>query len=163
MWSLLLNDYSNKELIFRQYELYLNSIEKNSDRRNSAIKLYITINAGLLSFLGVIIQSSKFNIIVTLIPLLIVWISISIIFYYLIKSYKQLNSGKFELIHQIEKELPLNLYAYERIVLWEGRDKDKYFPFSHIEQGMPIVLGIIYSLLLSWIVIYQIITSCMCK
>jgi len=163
MWNLLFNFDSNQELLFKQYELYLSSVEKNSDRRNSAVKLYITINAWLLSFLGVIIQTSKLNIIIAILPVLIVWISISVIFYYLIKSYKQLNTGKFELIHEIEGKLPLNLYAYEWVVLGEGKDKNKYFPFSHIETRLPIVLGIIYSLLLFWIIVYQIITSCVCK
>nr|DAX27595.1 MAG TPA: hypothetical protein [Caudoviricetes sp.] len=36
---------NNLELLFQQYHIYLDSIEKNSDRRNSAVKLYITINA----------------------------------------------------------------------------------------------------------------------
>jgi len=154
---------NNLELLFQQYHIYLDSIEKNSDRRNSAVKLYITINAWLLSFLGVIVQSSKLNIITAILPVLIVWISISVIFYYLIKSYKQLNTGKFELIHKIEEKLPLNLYAYEWVVLGEGKDKNKYFPFSHIEQWLPIVLGLVYSVLLLWILIYQIIISCICK
>lgn len=121
MWKVLFNGDSNQELLFNQYELYLNSVEKNSDRRNSAVKLYIMINAWLLSFMGVIIQTEKFNTLPTILPILIVWIAISVIFYYLIKSYKQLNTGKFELIHKIEEKLSLNLYAYEWIVLGEGK------------------------------------------
>lgn len=163
MWKVLFNGDSNQELLFNQYELYLNSVEKNSDRRNSAVKLYITINAWLLSFMGVIIQTTKFNTLATVLPILIVWISISVIFFYLIRSYKQLNTGKFELIHKIEEKLPLNLYAYEWVVLGEGKDKNKYFPFSHIEKRLPIILGGIYSLLLLCVIVYQIITSCVCK
>ena len=112
---------------------------------------------------GVIIQTEKFNTLPTILPILIVWIAISVIFYYLIKSYKQLNTGKFELIHKIEEKLPLNLYAYEWIVLGEGKNKNKYFPFSHIEKRLPIILGGIYSLLLLCVIVYQIITSCVCK
>lgn len=153
----------NLELLFQQYHIYLDSIEKNSDRRNSAVKLYIMINAWLLSFMGVIIQTVKLNTLPTILPILIVWIAISVIFYYLIKSYKQLNTGKFELIHKIEEKLPLNLYAYEWVVLGEGKDKNKYFPFSHIEKRLPIILGGVYSLLLLCVIVYQIITSCVCK
>jgi len=65
----------------------------------------------------------------------------------LIRSYKQLNAGKFEVIHEIEKRLPLALYKYEWEILGEGKDKNKYYPFSHIELWIPWVFGIIYAVL----------------
>ncbi|MCX6785328.1 MAG: hypothetical protein NTZ18_00560 [Candidatus Komeilibacteria bacterium] len=81
-------------------------------------------------------------------------ISICIIFWYLIRSYKQLNTGKFSVIHKIEERLPLTLYKYEWEVLGNGKDKNKYYPFSHIELCIPIILGVIY-LILGIIFIYQ--------
>ena len=64
--------------------------------------------------------------------------------YFLIKSYKQLNTGKFAVIHEIEKHLPLALYKYEWQVLGEGKDKTKYYPFSHVELWIPRIFGILY-------------------
>ena len=72
------------------------------------------------------------------------YISICIIFWYLIRSYKQLNIGKFVVIHKIEESLPLALYKYEWEILGEGKDKNKYYPFSHIELWIPWIFGILY-------------------
>ena len=64
-------------------------------------------------------------------------IIICVIFWCLIRSYKQLNTAKFALIHEIEKHLPLALYKYEWKILGEGKDVSKYYPFSHIELAVP--------------------------
>ncbi|MDZ4661711.1 MAG: hypothetical protein SGJ18_08830 [Pseudomonadota bacterium] len=76
-----------------------------------------------------------------------VGIIICVVFWYLIRSYRQLNTGKFEVIHKIEENLPLALYKYEWEVLGKGEDNKKYYPFSHIELIIPWVFGIIYALI----------------
>ncbi len=77
----------------------------------------------------------------------IVGIIICVIFWFLIRSYKQLNSGKFDVLHKLEGQMPLALYKYEWEVLGEGNDKNKYFPFSHIELLIPWAFGIVYAIL----------------
>lgn len=66
----------------------------------------------------------------------------------MLRSYKQLNTGKFEVLHEIEKKLPLALYGFEWKILKEGKEKDVYFPFSHVEMLIPQVFGIAYFVLL---------------
>ena len=73
-----------------------------------------------------------------------VGIVLSYTWYYLLQSYKLLNSGKFEVIHKVEQHLPLNLYAFEWEVLGEGKERAKYWPISHIEKILPVLFGIIY-------------------
>jgi hypothetical protein len=68
----------------------------------------------------------------------------STIFWFLINSYKQLNTAKFALAHEIEEKLPLKLYRDEWKVLGEGRDRKKYYPFSHIEKLIPVLFGSCY-------------------
>ncbi len=154
----------NYDLILEQYKLYVNSVEKNSDRRISVNKLYITINVWLLSFLWAVFQYWDNKLLpISLFFISVVWIISSIIFWYLINSYKQLNSWKFKVIHEIEEKLPLNLYSYEWDILWKWKDKWLYYPFSHIEKFMPIFFGAIYSLICLSILIYyltRIFCSC---
>jgi hypothetical protein len=131
---------------FEQYKLYLSGIEKISDRRESANKYFLAINTGIFVALGFFID----KIIDKDVPLLFLFgpgllgLIISIIFYFLINSYRQLNEGKFKVVHEIEKHLPLDLYTREWIALGEGKDHARYYPFSHIEKLIPIVFGIIY-------------------
>lgn len=143
-------DYGNnyKEHLFEQYKLYVDSVEKTSDRRQHANNYFITINTALISLIGLSFQIKFFeNLAGIKFVLALLGIIICVIFWFLIRSYKQLNTGKFAVIHEIEKHLPLAVYKYEWEILGEGKDNKKYYPFSHVELLIPWVFGIIYALL----------------
>lgn len=139
-------EYQNH--LFEQYKLFIDSVEKTSDRRQQANNYFITINTALISFIGISFQIDLFEKLPWLkILFAVLGIIICFIFYFLIRSYKQLNTGKFAVIHEIEKHLPLALYKYEWQVLGEGKDKSKYYPFSHVELLIPWIFGILYFVL----------------
>lgn len=137
-----------KSHLLEQYKLYIESAEKISDRRQNANNYFLTINTALISLLSLSFQVKileNLNWVKGLLAL--VGIIICIIFWFLLRSYKQLNAGKFKVIHEIEKHLPLALYYYEWTILEEGRNKKVYYPFSHIELLIPWVFGLIYLVL----------------
>lgn len=137
-----------KNHLLAQYQLYVESAEKISDRRQNANNYFITINTVLITFLGVLFQVKVLNNIFWVKFLIsLIGVVICVIFWYLLRSYKQLNSGKFKVIHEIEQKLPLALYDFEWHVLKEGKDKNIYYPFSHIEMIIPWVFGVIYIVL----------------
>lgn len=134
--------------LFEQYKTYVESAEKISDRRQNANNYFLTINTALISFLGLSFQVEllkNLGWVKTLLSTL--GIIICIIFWFLLRSYKQLNTGKFKVIHHIEKNLPLSLYDYEWKILGEGKNKKIYYPFSHVELLIPWVFGLIYVIL----------------
>lgn len=140
------NDY--KSHFLEQYKLYLDSIEKTSDRRQSANNYFLTANTVLVSILALSFQTDFLkNIFWFKLFVAIIGISFCIIFWFLIRAYKQLNTGKFNVLHKIESKLPLSLYDYEWEILGEGKDKKKYYPFSHIELLIPWIFGIVYFVL----------------
>lgn len=140
------NDY--KEHLFEQYKLYVESVEKTSDRRQHANNYFITINTALISLIGLSFQIKFFENLAGIKSVLaLLGIIICVVFWFLIRSYKQLNTGKFAVIHEIEKNLPLALYKYEWEVLGEGKDDKKYYPFSHVELLIPWVFGTLYAVL----------------
>ena len=104
---------SDKNHYFEQYRLYVNSIEKISDRRDSANKYFLTINSSIIVLVGLVIQYAQENKKLFLIGLCLFGLIICIIFWFLINSYKQLNSGKFKELHKIEEKLPLQPYKDE--------------------------------------------------
>ena len=134
-----------KNHLFEQYKIFIQSVEKISDRRQQANNYFITINTALISLIGFSFQIKFFDGIPWIkFFLAFIGIIICVIFWYLIRSYKQINTGKFAIIHEIEKYLPLALYKYEWKILGEGKDKKKYYPFSHIELWIPCVFGLVY-------------------
>lgn len=139
---------SYREHLLEQYKLYIEGVEKISDRRQNANNYFITINTVLISFIGVLFQIKNFVHIAWIRSLIaVIGIIICAIFWFLLRSYKQLNAGKFKVIHEIESKLPLALYDFEWETLGEGKDVGIYFPFSHIEMIIPWVFGAIYIVL----------------
>ncbi len=149
-------EYGNsyREHLFAQYQIYVDGMEKISDRRQNANNYFITINTVLISFIGVLFQVKIFEHVAWIKSLItVIGIIICVIFWFLLRSYKQLNTGKFKVIHEIEKRLPLALYEFEWKILDEGENRSTYFPFSHIEMIIPWVFGFVYVVLgvLFWI------------
>ncbi|MDD3285544.1 MAG: hypothetical protein PHG95_02840 [Patescibacteria group bacterium] len=136
------------EHLLEQYKLYVEGIEKISDRRHNANNYFITVNTAIITLIGLsfnvdfLKDNSWIRIVIALLGIII-----SVIFWYLIRAYKQLNTGKFTVIHKIEERMPLSLYSYEWDVLGNGKDNEKYYPFSHIELIIPRVFGILYFIL----------------
>jgi len=150
LFSVSENSYgpNYKAHLFEQYKLYIESVEKTSDRRQHANNYFITINTALISLIALSFQIKILDSLPWMKSVLaLVGIIICTVFWYLIRSYKQLNTGKFAVIHEIEENLPLALYKYEWEILGEGKDRNKYYPFSHIEFWIPCVFGLIYFIL----------------
>jgi len=134
-----------KEHLFEQYKVYIESIEKISDRRQNANNYFITINTALISLIGLFCQLKIIEHIFWMkLIIATVGVMICVIFWFLIRSYKQLNTGKFKVLHEIELRLPLALYQYEWEILGEGKNRKIYYPFSHIELFIPWVFGALY-------------------
>jgi len=149
-----------KEMYFQQYKIYIEGIEKISDRRESANKYYWTINTGIILSIGYFLSLDLefYDIVKILLPISILGSFLSYIFWLLIRSYRQMNTGKFAVVHEIEEQLPISLYKKEWIKLGEGVDKSKYYPFSHIEGLIPLVFCGIY-ILCSLVMIHYLVCN----
>lgn len=142
--------------LLEQYKIYVSSVEKISDRRENANKYFVTLNSVVI-LAGTFLIDHVLNkglLIFLLLGVLFLGVFICIIFYFLINSYKQLNTAKFKLLHEIEKKLPLQLYAREWDILGKGTDKNRYFPFSHIERIIPIAFSFIYTVSIIFLIVW---------
>lgn len=153
-------EYGNKfrEHLLEQYKIYIETADKISDRRQKNNDFFLTVNTALIAFLG---YSAKQEIIDLPIVAMVALISIILCYFWyrLIRSYKDINTGKFKVVHKIEKELPISLYDIEWQELGEGKDKNKYLPFTHIEIKIPWIFILFYALIIllsiPWCVVFQ--------
>ena len=133
----------NKETsdaLLEQYKLYVEMMDKVSERRGNANSFFITLHTVVLGIIGI----NGFSVEKYWWLIVILGLILSYVWGYLLQSYKLLNTGKFKVIHEIEKELPMNMYAYEWEILDYGKNRAKYWPISHLEQIIPIVFAIVY-------------------
>ena len=86
-----------KEEKFEQYKLFIESAEKNSDKRITQNNIYLTINIAFISYISTKVLDLKQNIIMTIIGILIciVWLCT-------INNYAKRNKVKFEIINESE-------------------------------------------------------------
>lgn len=129
-----------KEHYLEIYKIYLSMADKISERRQSSNSFFLTINTvviGLVSYLQLGQNGKTGSIFFLMIS--IAGMIICYMWYRLVLSYQQINSGKFKVVHIIEQNLPLAPYDAEWDILGRGEDSSKYLPFTHIEKYVPWV------------------------
>lgn len=130
--------------LLEQYKLYVQSADNESARRVASGSYFLTLNTALIALYG--IQSAIFgqSFWILLVPVL--GVVISIFGYQIIKSYRDLNKAKFEVIHELEQHLPAALFDYEWKIVEQGKGKS-YKLVTYLEQRIPIVFIALHSLI----------------
>jgi len=141
----LKNLNSREDIFFEQYKMYVDTAEKVSDRRQNANNFFLTLNSVLLTFTGYLttLSFAFWNII-----LAVAGLSISLLWFLTIASFRNLNRSKFNIICDMEKNLPLKIFGEEWKQLGEGKDWKKYIKISKVEQGIPFIFFGLYLLMI---------------
>ncbi|MCY3690900.1 MAG: hypothetical protein OXI54_05375 [Chloroflexota bacterium] len=141
---------SFKADLLEQYKLYVQSAENVSARRVQSSRYLLTLNAALVALYG--FQSAGFgqNYWALVVP--VVGISVSLLWYLIIKSHADLNRVKFDVIHEFERQLPAAMYKYEWRLAKDGEGKS-YRAVTAIEKWIPILFAILHVVLGIFIVL----------
>jgi hypothetical protein len=132
--------------ILDQYKMYVEMADRISARRALANTFFLTLNTAVFTVFGVFWQvrplvSTTWVLVLPLAAL----IGECFAWFYLVRSYRQLNTAKYEVIGALEERLPASPYwRAEWTALGEGRDRSRYWPLTHLEQWVPILFGAIY-------------------
>jgi hypothetical protein len=130
--------------LLEQYKLYVGVANGMTATRIQANTFFLTINTALIGFIiGVIEFSAQKSV-----PWWILFVCgagalLSISWFALLNAYRNLNSARFQIIHQIEAKLPANIYAYE----WQmalNRPDRPYTRLTDIEQTVPTAFFALY-------------------
>lgn len=136
------------ENYFELYKLAVEMADRVSARRSLANSFFLTINTGLAALMGGI-DGLKWYLPVAGLLFCVTW-------WALLKSYRDLNSAKFQIILGMEERLPVRVYADEKriyksdavrfqlrrkvITRWIGQ----YRELNRVERIVPAVFGAIY-------------------
>jgi len=138
------------ELLLEQYKLYVEMMDRTSARRIDATKLYISLLTALLAVLPIVLNQSiplstqPFACLMTA----VMGIALCVIWAINITSYRQLNSLKFRVIHEMEQNLPFPCYDREWKILEEEPKRQKYRRLWKVERYIPLLLIAPYLILL---------------
>ena len=143
------HDVDRNELL-EIYKLHAELADRVSQRREAANRLYVSLLAGLAAFLAVLIRFGvgEVPVQVVLVSVGIVGTALSASWYVVLRSYRQLNTGKFRALHELESRLAYPFFQREWDLLGEGKDRSRYWRVTVVEVGLPcIFFGLFVSLL----------------
>ncbi len=135
----------DKNILLEQYKLYVEMADRISQRRQSANTYFLSVNTLLLSFFA-FMSSGKPSLYLAFIAIALAGWSLCFVWFRLIKSYKGLNSGKFKVIHDMERLLGYSPYDMEWEKVGRGKNKNLYQPFTDIEPDVPKIFAGLYLL-----------------
>jgi hypothetical protein len=131
--------------ILDQYKTYVEMADRISARRGLTNTFFLSLNTLILTTIGVFWKDR---------PLAETWYlvlpaTVLVIecgsWFWLVRSYRQLNSAKYIVIGALEERLPASPYwRAEWQALGEGRNKSRYWPLTHLEQWIPLLFAATY-------------------
>jgi hypothetical protein len=136
---------SDRAVILEQYRIYVEMADRISARRSLTNTFFLTLNTSIFASIAVLWKDRSATVSWLLVFPLIAFIIQCGAWYFLVRSYRQLNSAKYIVIGVLEERMPASPYwKAEWSALGEGRDKAKYWPMTHLEQWVPIVFAATY-------------------
>ncbi|SFQ77809.1 RipA family octameric membrane protein [Amycolatopsis rubida] len=129
-----------------QYKIYVEMADRISARRAVANGFFLSLNTATLTAAGALWGSASLRSWLLFVPLCLL-LAQTAAWFWIVRSYRQLNSAKYIVIGMIEEQLPASPYwRAEWQALGEGKDKALYWPLTHLEQWLPVILAVVYVL-----------------
>jgi hypothetical protein len=118
-----------EEILFKQYELMVNSTQQVTTWRQTSNGFYITLNTAILAILSGLFEVPD----VAHLLLGVAGIAISYFWYMHIDYFSKLNKAKFRVVGEIEEKLPVKAFI----------DEHKYFKAERCRNATSIEKAIV--------------------
>lgn len=140
----------NRQELLEIYKLHAELADRVSQRREGANRIFVSLLTGGLIFLAAFLRYGTETIPVgaILTAISIFGIFLSAAWYIIIRSYRQLNSGKFAALHELEEKLAYPFFKREWELLEEGKKRSRYWKLTIVETFLPIAFSILYVVLI---------------
>lgn len=129
---------------FEQYKLYVESADRVSSRRMLANTFFVGLHTTLITAFTVLIKEKILQKTLLSSALFVAALLLCYVWWRITISYQSLNAGKYKIIHEIEKELPLALFSAEWNALGKGLNVKLYRPLTSLENYVPLCFGLLY-------------------
>jgi hypothetical protein len=140
------NNLDSLDVRLDLYKLHVEMTDRATARRAEMSKFYISLLTALLAIVSIVIDKGIFASVQSIVFLTVALLGMFLCVTWIlnIRSYKRLNSIKFEIIQEMEKNLPFAFYTREWEIVNKGRTDKRYFRLTDLEQIVPLILGVPY-------------------
>ena len=142
-------DADHSKTVLEQYKLYVEMADRISGRRMVTNSFFLAIQTAIIAGVfasGKVVLSADT---LSRLGLAVCGLLISLLWLMILRSYRQLNSAKFRVIHEIEKGLPIAPFDEEWKVLAGQMKASRYLALSKIEQCVPLCIAGLYSVFIA--------------
>jgi hypothetical protein len=131
--------------VLEQYKIYVEMADRISQRRGLTNTFFLTLNTAIFTAIGVFWQHKPVGEVGWLALPLMMLLGECFAWFYVLRSYRLLNTAKYEVVGALETRLPASPYwRAEWTALGQGKDLKKYWPLSHIESWVPVFFAALY-------------------
>ena len=132
------------------YKLHAELADRVSQRREGANRLYVSLLLGLIALLAALLRFGVGDLSPRVVVLAagIVGAVLSASWYVVIRSYRQLNTGKFLALQELEQKLAYPFFEREWDLLGKGADRKRYWRLTVVETFLPAAFFVLSCVLL---------------
>ena len=129
-----------KQELLEIYKLHAELADSVSRQRGTANRFYMLVLSGLAVLFSALLQRRNGA------PLEWLMVGFGLFgmllaaaWYVVIRSYRQLNTGKFKALHELEEKLAYPFFKREWELLAEGRERKTYWRLTIVETFVPSI------------------------
>ena len=131
--------------VLEQYRLYVEMADRISARRGLANSFFLTLNTGIVTVVATFGEAAPEGTRSWLAIPLVAVLGQCAAWFYLVRSYRLLNSAKYRVVGALEERLPASpFWRAEWWALGEGADRSRYWPLAHVEKWVPVLFALSY-------------------
>ena len=131
------------------YKLHARLADSVSRQRGTTNRFYLLLMSGLSVLFSALLQREN---VAPLGGLMVgfglLGTSLAAAWYIHIRSYRQLNTGKFKPLHELEDKLAYPFFKREWELLGEGEKPNKYWKLTVVETFVPTIFFVAFAALL---------------
>ena len=128
------------------YMLHAELADRVSQRREGANRLYVSLLVGLVVLLAALLRfgigDASERLVLATVGAFGVLLSVS--WFVVIRSYRQLNTEKFRVLHDLEKQLAYRFFTEEWDPLSQGGKSNRYWRLTNVEVTLPVIFGLLF-------------------
>ena len=138
-------DEQRRELL-EIYKLHADLADRVSQRREGANRLYVSLLVGLVLFAAAILRfgANGVSVDMVLFGAGALGSILAASWYIVIRSYRQLNTGKFNALQDMERHLAYPFFPKEWELLGEGKKRSRYWRLTVVETTLPSALFLLF-------------------
>ncbi|MGW4210313.1 RipA family octameric membrane protein [Lentzea sp. NPDC004789] len=134
---------ADQAVVLEQYKMCVEMADRVSARRALANGFFLSLTTATLTAAGALWQAKLLTSWLLALALLLLLVQNGA-WFWLVRSYRQLNAAKYVVIGMLEEKLPASPYwQAEWRALGEGLDRGRYWPLTRLEQWLPVTFAVL--------------------